>query len=228
MVDLGNKELIISCDSSGAIGNKEMDVVKVSPDIVGYYGAHVALCENIAYGATPITIVNTLSVEMNNTGKEIIKGIRRAIDLINIDVIITGSTEENFPTIQTGIGITVIGIKEKNINFKTEKGDIAVLIGLPKLGEEVLNSKEILRLDILKTLRNSNYLNEIVPVGSKGIFHEINEISKIWNLEFNLFNNNIDLYKSAGPATCAIITLKEENLKNINIDIPINILGKFN
>lgn len=207
-----------------------MDVVKISPDIVGYFGAHVALCENIAYGATPITIVNTLSVEMNNTGKEIIKGIKKAAKLIDIDTenVITGSTEENFPTIQTGIGITVIGIKEKNINFKTEKENIAILVGLPKVGEEVLNSNDILTLDILKRLRDNNYIHEIVPIGSKGILYEINEISKLWDLEFKLLNYNVDLYKSAGPATCAVITLKEENLKNLNIDIPLIKLGKFN
>nr|WP_281000517.1 AIR synthase related protein [Marinitoga aeolica] len=207
-----------------------MDVLKISPYIVGYFGAHVALCENIAYGATSITIVNTLSVEMNNTGKEIIKGIKKAAELIDIDTenVITGSTEENFPTIQTGIGVTVIGIKEKNINFKTEKEDVAVLVGLPKVGEEVLKSKSILTLDILKRLRDNDFIHEIIPIGSKGIFHEINEISKLWNLEFKLLNDNIDIYKSAGPATCAIITLKEENLKNLNIDIPVNILGRFN
>ncbi len=154
-VEINDEQLlVISCDSSGAIGSKENDIVKVSPDILGYFTTNVALCEILSVGGDPFVIVNTLSVEMNDTGSKIIEGIKRAIEPIpNKDIIITGSTEENFPVIQTGMGITVIGI----INTKdwvmpmTKKGAIALVVGVPKVGEEVIadNGKEIFSLKLL-------------------------------------------------------------------------------
>ncbi|WP_129409246.1 AIR synthase related protein [Marinitoga lauensis] len=118
-----NKELAIACDSSGGIGNKQMDIIKVPPDIVGYFTAHVALAEIISYGAFPIAVIDTLSVELNDTGKEIIKGIKKALEQlgINENKIITGSTEENFPVVQTGMGITVIGEKRNLLIIKLKK-----------------------------------------------------------------------------------------------------------
>ncbi|GAB6189799.1 hypothetical protein JCM30566_15410 [Marinitoga arctica] len=208
-----------------------MDIIKTDPKIVGYFGAHVALSENISFGATPIVIINTLSVEMNDTGKRIIDGIKEAVIKANLNTnIITGSTEENFPVVQTGVGITVIGIKDKNLKYKTYSSDIAVLIGTPKVGNDVINNPDILTLEMINILRTCKVVHEIVPVGSKGIMHEINEIEKYNNLNFEMDKNlNIDLYESAGPATCAIITL---NIKNIDIlrkriNIPNYFLGKF-
>ncbi|KLO22962.1 selenophosphate synthase [Marinitoga sp. 1197] len=226
------KEIVIACDSSGAIGNKEKDIVKVPPEIVGYFGAHVALSEIIAYGAYPIAIVNTLSVEMNNTGKKILEGIKKAVKPLKLDMdkIITGSTEENFPVIQTGMGITVIGIKKRNINFLTVSGDIALVIGIPKVGEEVVGSKDILTISELLKLRNLNFIHEILPVGSKGLLYEANEIAKTENLNFILSKNIVlDVYKSAGPATCAIVTLKRNDYEKIKeiIDIPVNLIGEY-
>lgn len=43
---------VISCDSLGAIGNKEHDQLKVSEDIVGRATIKVALAEALCVGAT--------------------------------------------------------------------------------------------------------------------------------------------------------------------------------
>ncbi|UTW69818.1 hypothetical protein KHA80_02285 [Anaerobacillus sp. HL2] len=64
----GDKKLVIACDSSGAIGPKELDVVKVDANIVGRFISRVVLMEIISVGAKPITLIDTLSVEMNPTG----------------------------------------------------------------------------------------------------------------------------------------------------------------
>lgn len=236
-ISINEKQLlVIACDSSGGLGNKERDIIKVSPDILGYYTTNVALYEILSIGAEPITIVNTLSVEMNNTGKEIIKGIKRAIKPLSFrdDLIITGSTEENFPVCQTGIGITVIGIIDKNKWEipRTKKGALAVVIGIPKLGGEVLadEGREIFSLEILLELKKLPFILEILPVGSKGILFELEEMARTNDLNLCIFSDiKVDLYKSAGPATCAIVSLEEKyyTLLKDKCPIPVNKVAKF-
>ncbi|MTI67848.1 MAG: selenophosphate synthase [Firmicutes bacterium] len=230
-----DKLLVIACDSSGAIGNKEKDVVKVDPSIIGYFTCHVSLCEILAVGAKPISIVNTLSVEMNNTGKKIISGIKKALKQTEIaeDIIVTGSTEENFEVCQTGMGITAIGAVDKNKfnKVKAKKDELIIVAGLPKVGNEVdINDRDLLTIKKILQLRENPYVSEILPVGSKGILYELNELARTNNLKYILEDKiNLDLKKSAGPATCALLTVNKngyDKLKN-TIDIPLNIIGSF-
>lgn len=234
LIDLDEeKYLVVACDSCGGVGSKEFDVLKAEAEIVGYYTAYVPLAEVISIKAQPITIIDTLSVEMEPYGLKIIDGIKKLANEANLDVsIINGSTEENFKTEQTGIGVTVIGYLLKNdFPIRTKEGDIALIVGLPKVGQEVLEDKdEILTIKKLIEIRELNYIKEILPVGSKGIYHELKEIEKSNNLKLD-FNHfiDIDLKKSGGPSTCAIVTIEEKYLKEFRkrVSIPINVLGRF-
>lgn len=228
--------LVIACDSSGAIGNKEMDMVKTTPAIVGYFTCRVPLAEVVAIGAEPISVINTLSVEMNDTGRGIIEGIKKAIRPLGLpeDIIVTGSTEENFPVCQTGLGVTVVGIVNKNSwqQPTTTTDYLAVVVGLPKVGQEVLEDKErtIISPKVIKELRGMKGIGEIVPVGSKGIIHEIKEVARTNNLSYKISEELlVDINKSAGPATCAVITISNEKYESLekNSPIPINIVGQF-
>lgn len=237
LVTLNEKQmLVISCDSSGGIGEKENDIVSTPPEVVGYYTTHVALVEVIATGATPITVVNALAVEMNDTGKRILYGVKQALKSLSIDEdnIITGSTEENIPVCQTAMGITVIGIVEKK-NWKlpnTNSGQLAVVIGIPKVGKAVLDDagREILSIPDLLQLVNNSEVREIIPVGSKGILYELEQMASTNKLTFELYDDiKVDISKSAGPATCAICSIDENSFDSLKalINIPVNIIGKF-
>ncbi|MBU5437301.1 hypothetical protein KQI42_04730 [Tissierella sp. MSJ-40] len=237
LIDINSDQfLVVSCDSSGGIGNKENDMVKVSPEIIGYYTTQVALMEILSFGAKPVTIVNTLSVEMNDTGKQIIDGIKQALEPLDFDMsnLITGSTEENIPVTQTGMGITIIGIVNKEEWKKpyTQPGLFCVVVGLPKVGHEVAadNNKTIMNTSKLLKLKEKEYIKEILPVGSKGILYELEQIAKTNNINFELEENiNIDLKKSAGPSTCVLISIEEnkyEEFKN-SFSIPVNKVGRF-
>lgn len=236
LIDINdNQTLVISCDSSGGIGDKANDLVKTSPEIVGYFGAQVAMMELISYGASPISIVDTLSVEMEPTGRRIIAGIKQAVEPLNFDMenILTGSTEENFPVTVTGVGITVIGIINKKdfILPKTQAGLIGAIVGLPKVGDEILEDKaDIMNLEELLSLKEKSYIKEILPVGSKGILYEIQEMARTNKINISLEAGiRSDIYKSAGPSTCAIVSLEEEKLETLKKDssLAIEKIGRF-
>ncbi|ADL12301.1 AIR synthase related protein [Acetohalobium arabaticum] len=229
-----DEKLVIACDSIGRIGPKEEDIVETSGRIVGKLSARVALMEALAVRATPISVVNTLSVEYEPTGKEIIAGIEEEIavlDMVEGDII-TGSTEENIPTLQTGIGITVVGraAKEELRVADSQSGDLMVALGLPKVGDEVLESiEEIVNLADLEQILELDYIHDILPVGSKGIKYEAELLAELNGLGLELEETVIDLKKSAGPATALLLTLPEEywaELKNL-FSKPLNLLGRL-
>lgn len=237
LIDINQDQfLVISCDSLGGIGDKEHDVVKTSPQLSGYYTTQVSLMEVLSFGAKPITIVNTLSVEMEDTGRKIIDGIIEALEPLDFDIsnLVTGSTEENIPVTTTGMGMTTIGIIDKR-NWekpRTYPGLIAVVVGQPKVGNEVLadKGKTIMNISRLLKLKEKNYIKEILPVGSKGILYELEQLAQTNNINFELEGNiNIDLKKTAGPSTCVIISMEEDKYEELKEEfpIPVNKIGKF-
>lgn len=229
ILDDSEKKLVIACDSSGAIGPKELDVVKVDGRILGRFTSRVVLMELISVGTKPIALIDTLAVEMKPTGGEIIAGIIEEISSIGLksEEILNGSTEENVPVQQTGIGITGIGQGQK-LYCKSFPGDIVLCLGIPKVGHEVkLDDPEIVDLLVIQRLRRVKEVHEIVPVGSKGIAYEVNELKKRNQLLMEEKKSNLNINKSSGPATCVVFTAKPTIVKNIDklFSQQINILG---
>jgi len=226
--------LVIACDSCGGIGSKELDVVKVDPEVVGYFTAAVVLCELLAFRAIPQTFINNFCVEMNPTGKRILVGIKEAIEETGLDSnhLLTGSTEENIPVMQTGIGLTCIGIVDSKswIKPKTKLGDELFAIGIPKVGTEVEKTEEMSNLKIISQINNNMGIHEILPVGSKGIDYEVSELCRCNKLAFSYTENiPLDIKKSAGPVTCVLVSGKKDIIVKIleHLGATYNYLGKF-
>lgn len=216
-----NKILVISCDSLGGIGLKEKDQVEAPPKLVGRFTLRVALMELMAVRANLISVVNNLSVEYKPTGKEIISGIKEELARINLDAdkLLTGSTEENIATVQTGLGITTIGVIDKNklSLANSNAGDVIVAVGLPKVGREVLASKDkTADLEVMKKVTRLAYLSDILPVGSQGIEFEAELLAALNSLKFKSQSAGINYQKSAGPATVILTTLKPDKVKKLN------------
>ncbi|MGM0369468.1 MAG: AIR synthase related protein [Bacillota bacterium] len=224
--------LVIACDSLGGIGQKSQDEIKVTNKLVGKLTTRVALLEVLASGADPITVINTLSVELNPTGEEIITGIKEELKKLDMSNLLNGSSEENMATVQTGVGITVIGRVDRNRIklFSSEPNDLVVSIGIPKVGKEVLEFQdEIVDLDLILKLLEVDYINEIIPVGSKGMLYEANLIADSNQLNLHLLDTNLNLEQSAGPATVILLTLEERNLNRLKkiVNQPLNVIGRL-
>lgn len=227
IINLGEKNLVVANDSSGSIGPKENDALKVEPEVVGYHAAQVALMEIIAYGAKPALFINNLCVEMNPTGKRIIDGVVETMRSVGMDTeqSLNGSTEENFVTTMTGIGITVLGMTD-NIQIpihKSEKRDLIVVLGLPLVGQEIIDAgeNEIMNAKLLKKVRSLSYIKEILPVGSTGIRNELKNIERDSKSRALIFKTDLDLEKSSGPSTSVLVSLKEEDSHKLFEDLDI-------
>jgi len=231
--------LIISCDSSGGIGNKEKDIVRIKPELAGFFAAFVPIIEVLATKGQVLSIVDTLCVEMEPTGKRIISGIKEAIISIGLDPnLLTGSTEDNIPTTSTGIGVTVIGSisKDKLDNKLITTNSELLLVGLPKVGQEFLeeevigNAKETLTLELMILFNKEDLILDMIPVGSKGIEYETNILINRHSLNIMLDPIvNIDYKKSAGPSTCLLVLINKSKTEAFIAkykQIPINKISK--
>lgn len=238
-----DKTLVVACDSCGSIGAKKNDILKIPAFYTGKFAIRVGILEVMCTGAEIVTVANAVCCEMDPTGKEIIEGIKCELKKAGInEVVLTGSTEENFPSFSTALGITVLGIVDNSVkkinnvdksnNKNNYRGQVLLIsVGLPKVGQEIniYDDKEIVDYDDIKKLLENPRVYEIVPVGSKGILYESNVLAKSNNLELKLKEYiPIDIKKSNGPATTVIAAIDKDEYENIKSKINnVNIIGSL-
>jgi ribosomal protein S8 len=229
--------IVAGSTSSGAIGPKEMDKVKVDGRVLGKFLARVALMDVSATGAFPLLLSVTLGVEKEPTGNAIIEGIRGETRSIGLDPnqVIMENTEDNFETLQTGVGLTVVGFaNEEELRIgKTCPGDLIVAIGKPKVGEEVIVAEargEIADLKNITQLSQRKYVHDILPVGGFGIASEAKMMAYGVGRQMKICEvPGLDLNKSAGPATVVLATIDRDSLEELMslIPKPINVVGEI-
>lgn len=231
----GDGVLVIACDSLGGIGPKPYDCVKVPAEVVGKYAGRTPLMEVLASGATPFLLVNNICTEMEPTGEGIIRGIKEELRKagLSLTTVITGSTEKNVTTCQTALGITVFGrtVKKELKLGKAQKGDLVICIGQPRVGKEVIEREEK-NADpaLIKKLLDTPYVREILPVGSQGILYEGELLARCSGNTFVPdLSAGVDLKKSAGPATCVLVSVVAEEWKSLQelTSLPLFPVGKL-
>ncbi|WP_280770459.1 hypothetical protein [Salipaludibacillus daqingensis] len=229
--------IAIACDSDGGIGSKAQDVVKVSEEIIAQFATRVPLFEIISCGAKPFMVIDCLTVEMDSVGDKILSEIKRYVREVGIfeDVQFTGSSEENVPTVQTGIGVTILGlVDQKDFSIgKSLSGDKVVCIGVPKSGPQYEihpNDKEIVSLGDLIKLRGYPNVRDILPVGSQGISYEADQFAQSASLNLQLNPScGIDFNQSAGPSTCVLLSVNEKHIQEIMklVRAPVTTIGEL-
>ncbi len=229
--------LVIAVDSDGAIGPKPGDVVRVDGKVAGRMAVRVPLMEILACGATPIAAFDSLAVEMNPTGKSIIEGIRQELISTGMPKTfpLSGSTEDNISTNQTGIGVTILGIVHKR-DFRpgsSRPSDLLLCLGIPKSGPQdtvtVDDPSIATGADILK-MRHIEGVHDILPIGSKGILYEAGELAKTAGLAAAIDpEERLDMKKSAGPSTCFILSADAATFHKVKTQstLPVHRIGQL-
>ena len=229
--------IVAGSTSSGAVGPKIMDTVKVDGRVLGKFLARVALMDVTATGAFPLLLSVTLGVEKDPTGNEIIEGIRREARSLGLDPsqVLMENTEDNFETVQTGAGLTVVGFaNEDDLRLgKTNPGDLIVAIGKPMVGDEVILAEakgEIADLKNVTQLSQKKYVHDIAAAGTFGIADEARMMAYSVGRQLKLADmQELDLNKSAGPATVVLVTIDKDKLEDLTslIRKPVNVIGEI-
>ncbi len=229
--------IVTGSTSSGAVGPKKLDKVKVDGRVLGKFLSRVALMDVITTGAFPILLSVTLGVEKEPTGDEIVEGIKREARNIGLDgnQVILENTEDNFETVQTGAGLTVVGFaNEDELRLgKTCPSDLIIAIGKPRVGDEVILAEargEIADLKNVAQLSQRKYVHDIAAVGTFGIADEARMVAYGVGRQLKIYEEQkLDLSKSAGPATVVLATIDKEKLEDLTslINKPISVIGEI-
>lgn len=226
LIILDDMDLVIATDSAAGIGEKPCDEVFVDVEMVSYYAAFVPLVEALCVRSTPIVLVDTLCNEREPYGEKIIRGIKKAMKdaLMSEESGFTGSTEENFVTKMTGIGVSVLA---RGLDIrKAQKGDAVYAIGQRLLGEELIKYRDkAMSMSDYIYLKEQNYIHDIVPIGSKGAMHELAEIEAHAGLKARIVNHDFDLKASGGPSTICLVTMKPDDINKLNLKKDVNLLA---
>lgn len=218
--------LIVACDSVGSIGPKPDDSYPASATIVAHFAVRVPLLELIAAGGTPEVIVDALSVELDPTGAEMIEEIRRiAASVFLGPERVTGSTEDNVASLATGIGITIIGsaIRSELRPGTSHPDDIVLCLGQPTSAphdEVVMNDPRMLSLTSLTAVLGIDGVHDALPVGSKGVGHELAELARTSGLTVAHAEHGLDATKSGGPASCVLVSVAESAIDRVHAALP--------
>ncbi len=226
--------LVLANTSSGGIGPKREDQIKIDGTLLGRLMARTVLIKILAVGAQPIVLIVNLSVEFFPTGSQIFQGIREESHKISTLEILEGHTEENIETSQTGMCITALGLcMEKELKIgKSLQNDLIVAIGEPRVREEVLNAGtgSIVGVEDVQKLSMKEFIHEIIPVGHDGIMGSLEMMRNKSGYKCRIEQRRtIDIEKSAGPSTVVLVTLEEDKLETLKnmVKRDIQVVGRI-
>lgn len=209
--------LAVACDSDGSLGPKPQDQFPCPAYQLGRFAARVPLLELLAVGARPILLVDTLSVELDPTGLEIIGGVVDEAALAGLERdAVTGSTEDNIPTVSTGVGVTVIGVAPIATlrPGSSTAGSTVLLVGHPKSGPEddfPDHDPDILSVPGMRALTRLPHVQEVLPVGSRGVLHECGVLAASSGLVFHEAGRwPVRREQSGGPGTTCVAAIGDE------------------
>lgn len=233
VIDTGSGvSLVIACDSCGSVGSKELDLIKAPPDIVGRLTARTVLMELVSVGAVPVAMTVSICAEPNPTGDAILIGIKRELQVSGLSGLkLVVSSEKNFETRQTGLGIGATGTcKTDELKIaQSVVADKVFCLGVPRLGNEVITSgcMDIINSGTLSQLRAHPLIHDILPVGSRGIRAEAELLAIQSGTIFNAVEScKLDLEKSAGPSTCVLFS-SSQSIEDLNY-LEIYQVGQLN
>jgi len=234
VVDVGTALLVVACDANAAIGSKPADHLRQDPALTGYSAAKVPLMEVLAAGATPLIVVDNLCCELEPTGRGILAGIAEALaQLPGGGVVVTGSDETNMPTVQTGVGVTVLGVARHGelLLGRAQRGDAVACVGTPKDGVTRPyreGDADVASIRHVEAARSSGLVHELLPVGSRGAGYEAGELAATAGLELEVDAlPPVDLELSAGASTCFLAAAPPERLEALRavVGLPVERIG---
>ena len=192
--------LIITTDNSGGIGEKQQDVVAVPDRLTAYYAARVALLEQWAANAKPMTVlIHNLSG--SKSWGSYVQGVLDIFQEAELEQpTISGSTETNMELLQSAVAVTMIGKRQSQPQTDEVKW---FTYGTPLVGNEVKERPgEVASVRLIRSALDNKMVQRIWPIGSQGIAEEVRQL--IGNEEVRV-KTVLDCEKSAGPSTVVLL-----------------------
>ncbi|MGG0645156.1 alpha-ribazole-5-phosphate synthase [Sporosarcina gallistercoris] len=199
---------IVTTDNSGGIGEKADDIVVVPDRITARFATRVALLEQWAANAEPEAVL-LHNFSGDASWDRYCEGIQDVFEEIGAVVPpISGSSETNMSLRQSAVAVTVMG--RRTVDATAPSNGNWYTYGTPLVGGEVLTREsEIASLAVLAKARRNGLIQQIWPVGSRGILAEWQALTGDANRGVA---SPLDVTCSAGPATVILLQIDPHRL----------------
>lgn len=235
VLDLADGSLVIACDSVGGIGPKPHDTFPISADTTAHFATRVPLLEVLCSGATPTLIVNTLCVEADPQGAEMIAAVVALAAEVGLESDrVTGTTEDNVATVATGIGVTVLG-EAAHDAFRpgtSQPGDVVVCLGMPRSAPRdrlYLGHPDLVQIADVRALLDTGVVHDALPVGSKGLVWEVPQLVGSAGLVVRWRAHDVPIDRSGGPSTCVLVSCRPDDVAAVRgafpATLPVNVVA---
>ena len=206
-IDIGNG-FIVTTDNSGGIGEKLQDIVTVPDRITAYFAARVALLEQWAMHAEPVSIL-IHNFSGSASWENYVAGVKDLFHEAGLEVpAINGSSETNMELVQSAMAVTIIGKKTK---ARAQENSAWFTYGTPLVGDEVRNrADEIASVTLIHEAMTSGIVQQIWPVGSSGILQEVRLLT---GMKEARVETPLDSMKSAGPSTVVLLAVPKMKIE---------------
>lgn len=200
--------LIITTDNSGGIGEKQQDAVAVPDRLTAYYAARVALLEQWAANAEPLTVL-IHNFSGSKSWKSYVEGVQDLFQEAELErPTISGSTETNMELLQSAVAVTMIGKRQSQSQTEESKW---FTYGIPLVGNEVKERpNEVASIRKIRQAFDNGMVQRIWPVGSGGI---VEEARKMLGNEEARVDTILDCEKTAGPSTVVFLAIPLVNIE---------------
>ncbi|HEX5598363.1 MAG TPA: hypothetical protein VFX61_20460 [Micromonosporaceae bacterium] len=230
ILDLADGHLVTACDSVGGIGPKPHDTYRTSAATTAHFATRVPLLEVLCAGANPTLIVNTLCVEADPQGAEMIAAIVALAAEVGLGADrVTGTTEDNVSTVATGIGVTILG--EAAPGFlrpgTAQPGDVVLCLGMPRSAphDRVFpGHPDLIQIGDLRALLCTGLVHDALPVGSKGLAWEVPQLAASAGLAVRWrTGHGVPIERSGGPSSCVLVSCRPENVAAVRAALPASL-----
>lgn len=228
-----NQVLAVACDSSGGVGPKEHDSVKVPGSVVGKYSARTVILELTCIRASVSALTVSMAVEYNPTGMRILAGCRASLAELKSRAQVIWSSEKNFGVSSTGVGVSAVGlVRSSSLRIGCSRhGDSVALVGRPSVGEAVLEAERRRAIPSIMqaaSLMRLPSVHEVIPIGSTGVLHECSVLASDSGLRFVPLGDESELEVSAGPSTALLVSLPTNAVERIaRLGLPMVVIGSL-
>ncbi|MQA02488.1 MAG: transcriptional regulator [Streptosporangiales bacterium] len=221
VLDVPGGSLVVACDSVGGIGPKQHDTVRTAAATTAHFAARVALLEVICAGAKPTLVVDTLSVEAEPQGKEMIQAVVELAAEVGLAADrVTGTTEDNVVTHATGIGVTVVGEVAGGLRAGGSRdGDVVVCLGAPRSAPDdqlYVGHPDLVGIAELTALLDTDLVHDALSVGSKGLAWEVPQLAEAAGLSVDWrADAGVPRDRSAGPSSCVLVSCRAADVASV-------------
>ncbi len=190
--------LLQSVDASASIGAMPLDDLLADPSEVGYGVSRTACLELMTLGVSVSTLA--LAVAQQGDAEAVTCGARRFCKEAGLAPAMVLSSENYVSPAQSSVSVSAVGVADRSrlVVRPAVAGTLLCTLGTPHQNGADLTP---LPMSALRRVINDPLTREVIPVGSRGIAHDLKSL----NVGYEIAVDLTELSRPGGPGQLVLV-----------------------